>query len=150
MDGDPVNGEPSEEADIPKTYTEVFMRYCPQYLAMGMTWDEYWHNNTKVHKAYREAFEIRRRDRNNDMYMMGGYIFETMVRVSPLFRSMGGGNANVSYMEEPYPLTKKEARERQEARDRENYRQYIAKRREASERELKRRKEAAKGGNGDG
>jgi hypothetical protein len=57
------------------------------------------------------------------------------------------------YPDEPWPITEAEARELEERREKENYERYLAKMNADSERELKRRREAAKkqgvNGNGD-
>ena len=57
MDGDPVEGEPSEV----KTLGETFSLLCPQYMAMGMTYDEFWYGNPSMVRAYRKAWEIKQR-----------------------------------------------------------------------------------------
>ena len=123
MDGDPVTGEPSmfDSADgTPSaqiTYAEMFMKICPSYMAMGMTYEQFWNCNTKVHKAFREAWELKQRHRNTEMWRQGMYIYDAMLRVAPVMRaSMSKAKVEPGeYPKEPYPMTEKEARERDEA-----------------------------------
>ena len=115
MDGDPVTGEPSESKASQLTLGEIFTTLCPSYMAIGMTYDEFWNRNTKVHKAYRDAWEIKQRDRNTGMWRQGMYIYDALLKVSPAFRPFGKGKIEVGdYPTEPYPMTKEEAQEREE------------------------------------
>lgn len=146
MDGDLIEGEPSEDT-IPKTLTEVFLRVFPQYLAMGMSYDEFWRGPSSLAKAYREAEELRRQQEEWARWRQGAYIYDALLRVAPVMRaSFGGGRVEPGrYPDEPWPLTEKEALERAEAREKENYERYIERMELASAREMKRRaQEAAK------
>lgn len=146
MDGDSVTGEPSDEPEKPLTMTEVFTAVWPQYLAMGMTYDDFWRGPARLAKDYREAQEIRNRREEWARWRQGAYFYDALLRVAPVMRaSFGGGKAEPGkYPDEPWPLTEKEARERAEAHEKENYERYIAQMNAASERELKRRAEEAK------
>lgn len=124
MDGDPVTGEPSKvnqyaamKITVPDTLGELFMNLCPHYMSMGMTYDEYWNRNTKVHRAYREAWEQKKAFINWRMWMQGAYVYDALLKASPVLRGTGSGKVEPGkYPEEPYPLTGKEAREREEAK----------------------------------
>lgn len=141
MDGDPVTEEPSK----PITLNEFFRAMFPQYMALGMTYDEFWEGPAWLVRSYREAAELKRAQRNWEMWMQAAYIYDTMLRVSPVFRPFGKGEVKpADFMEAPYPLTEKEAREREEARERKNFFEYLARMEADSERELKRRAEQAK------
>ena len=65
MDGDPVE-EPSE----PITITEFFMRMFPLYMAMGMSYDEYWNMDPWLVVAYRKAHKMRVEQSNWEMWMI--------------------------------------------------------------------------------
>lgn len=94
------------------------MKLCPAYMAMGMTWDEFWHRPTKVHWAYRKAWEQKKAYRNWEMWWQGSYVYDALLRVSPLMRAaFGKGRVEADkYPDEPYPMSKKEAEERAEAK----------------------------------
>ena len=130
MDGDPVRegplvdaGDGSDEGEAPVTpisLAEMFTSICPAYIAMGMTWNQFWHCNTKVHRSYRLAWEQRKQYRNWEMWWQGSYIYEALLKVAPVMRAaFGKGKVEAGkYSEEPYPLTEKEAEERREAQRR--------------------------------
>lgn len=144
MDGDPVTGKPLEDDDKPaaprKTYTELFMQIFPEYLAMGMTYDEFWHGEAWLVSAYRKAHKERMRVAEWERWRQGAYIYDALLRVAPIMRAFGKGKVEPGeYPDEPYPLSAKEARERQERQDQDKYERYIAKMKAASDRELQRR-----------
>lgn len=141
MDGDPVTGEPSANL----TLTDVFVKLCPQYMAMGMSYDEFWNGPTILVKYYREAFEIKKRNEEWGRWRAGAYFYDALLRVSPILRAFGKGKVEPGkYPEEPWPLTQKEADERQAAIEKKQYESYIANMRANSDREKQRRAELAK------
>lgn len=144
MDGDPVTGEPSQAAED-TSLAAMLTKLCPAYMVMGMSYDQFWHCNTKVHKAYREAFNIKKRNDEWGRWRHVAYIYDTLLRVSPVFRSNTKGRPEPGkYPEEPWPLTDKEYEEMEERHEKERYERYLAKMNAASERELKRRAEETK------
>lgn len=144
MDGNPVEGEPSNPENNVSSFAEVLYQLCPQYMMMGMTYDEFWNRNTTCHKAYREAYKLRIQQEEWARWRQGAYIYDVLLRVAPVLRPFAKGKVEPGkYPEEPYPLTEKEVKEREEAREKANYEAYIARMEAASERELKRRAEEA-------
>ena len=87
-------------------------------MAMGMSYDEFWHCNTKVHRAYRLAWKQKKAYRNWEMWWQGVYIYEALLKVAPVMRAaFGKGKVEAGkYSEEPYPMSRKEAEEREERR----------------------------------
>ena len=159
MEGDFLTKAPSSEDEAggdhrPKSFSEVFDKMCPYFMIMGMSYDDYWNLNTVVHKAYREAYEIRKRNDEWSRWRLGAYFYNALLCAAPLMRA-GFGKGKVEagkYPEEPWPLTRKEEEERQAARDKANYEKALAQRRAASDAALKRRAEEGKEkeANGDG
>ena len=156
MDGDPVREgsldnawDGSDEGDEPVTpisLAEMFTKICPAYMAMGMSYDEFWHCNTKVHKAYRLAWEQRKAYRNWEMWWQGSYIDEALLKVAPVMRAaFGKGKVEPGkYSEEPYPLTNREAEERMEAQRRQKMERMLEVfKRESAENIRKREEQAA-------
>lgn len=114
-------------------------------MAMGMSYDDFWHRNTKVHKAYRDAWEQKKAYRNWEMWWQGGYIYEALLKVAPVMRAaFGKGRVEPGkYSEEPYPLTRKEAEAIQEAKRRRRMENMLAMfRRESTENAIRRQEEA--------
>lgn len=141
MDGDDLT-EPSE----PPTLAEIFTQAFPYYLSMGMTYDEFWFGAPSLVRAYRKAHDLKRHERNYELWMQGRYIFEAL-RCAPLlvgFPKEGVKPGN--YPDMPYPLTEKEAKEQEAERERENFFAYLKHMEAASERNKKAMKEAVKDG----
>ncbi len=153
MDGDPVRegsaadardgSDGGDDAVTPISLAEMFEQICPAYIAMGMTHYEFWHSNTKAHRAYRLAWEQKKAYRNWEMWWQGGYIYEALLKVAPVMRAaFGKGRVEPGkYSEEPYPLSAKEAEERREAQHRQKMeRMFEIFKRESAE-NLRKRKE---------
>lgn len=94
-----------------KTFTEYFEELFPSYLAMGMTWTQFWVDEPKLAIAYRKADAIRKRRRNEELWLEGIYVAEALnATVGNMFSK---GQKNV-YPAEPFPLTEGERQERRE------------------------------------
>ena len=147
MDGDDLGeSEPSE----PPTLAEIFTQAFPYYLAMGMTYDEFWHGAPSLVRAYRKAQDMKRHEKNYELWMQGRYIFEAL-RCAPLLVGFPEKGYKVpsgaGYPEQPYPLTEQEAQEREIQRENENTKRFIAQLEAESKRNIeKAKKEAVKDG----
>lgn len=99
-----------------KSYTEIFEQLCPYYMSIGMSYDEFWNDDVSKVKAYRKAYELRDKRRNQELWLQGMYFYEALCDASPLFRfSMKKGTIKPEpYVKEPYPITAAEVRERNE------------------------------------
>ena len=146
MDGDDLS-----EAE-PPTLAEMFTEVFPYYLSMGMTYEEFWYGPPSLVRAYRKAYDMERHRRNEEMWMQGRYIFEAL-RCAPLlvgFPEKGyKPPSGAGYPEMPYPLSEKEAQEREIERENENTKRFIAQLEAESKRNLKKinaEKEAVKDG----
>jgi hypothetical protein len=145
VDGDDLGeSEPSE----PPTLAEIFTQAFPYYLAMGMTYDEFWHGAPSLVRAYRKAYDIKRHEKNYELWMQGRYIFEAL-RCAPLLVGFPAKGYKVpsdaGYPDMPYPLSEKEAEEREIMRKNENTKRFIAQLEAESKRTLeKAKKEAVK------
>lgn len=77
---------------------------------LGMTYEEYWQKDPWLVVCYREAHELRREMRNQEMYLQGMYNFEGVnAAIGRLMTAMSGkGGEPPKYPERPYPITKRE------------------------------------------
>lgn len=129
MDGDHLTtGEPSQHSiDAPPSLGDMFTQICPQYMVMGMTYDEFWHRPTTMHKAIRETWEIRRKNDEWARWRSGLYFYDALMCAAPVIRpNFGKGKVEPGkYPDEPWPLTDKEAREREEAHAQERFMRYL-------------------------
>ena len=149
MDGDSVKEEPSTAYS---TFTEVFIAMCPYYMEMGMTYYDYWHMNTSVHKAYRDAYEIHRKNEEWARHRQGMYFMQALTVGLQGFSK--DKSSKEKYPDEPWPLTQREADERQVQREKAGYELALAQRRAAIEaakirKEISEQKEASIGGRND-
>ena len=57
-----------------RTYSEVFEELCPQYMSIGMTYDEFWNGDVSIVKFYRKAEELRYKRQNQALWLQGMYM----------------------------------------------------------------------------
>lgn len=55
------------------SYTEIFESECPFFMAIGMTYNEYWFGDPYLVRYYRETHNIRRKIKNEEMWVEGMY-----------------------------------------------------------------------------
>ena len=113
-------------APISNSYTNVFYDQFPYYLSIGMTPEQYWDSDPMLAKYYRKADEIRRKRRNEELWIQGMYIYEALCDVSPVLHAFAKrGTKPTPYPDHPYALTAsdradeakiKEQREREKAK----------------------------------
>lgn len=124
MDGDDLESEPSSPQEQ-KSLAELFREVFPYYLAMGMTYDEFWYGNPSLVCDYRKAWEIKKQNEEWARWRQGAYIYDALLKVAPVLRPFTKGKVEAGkYPEEPWPMTEKEARDREEQRRQENFRRF--------------------------
>ena len=95
----------------PQSFTEFFELACPIYMAMGMSYEQFWDGDVRLVKAYREADAIRRRRKNEELWLEGVYMAEALsATVGNMFSK---GNKH-QYPSEPLPITVEEQNARRE------------------------------------
>ena len=117
--GSYLTGE--SQGQISRTpYGDIFDEFFPYYLAMGMTYEQYWYGETGLRKAYREAYRIRMEqaqritDVNN--WYMGQYIMSALMAVPLLVNGFVPKGAETrQYPDKPF-LEKAEEEKKTEAR----------------------------------
>lgn len=94
-----------------KSFTEYFDELFPAYLAMGMTWTQFWIDEPELAVAYRKAEAIRKRRKNEELWLEGVYVAEAL---SATVGNMFSKGQKHQYPAEPFPLTADEQQERRE------------------------------------
>ena len=95
-------------------YTEKFYECFPYYLAIGMTYEQYWEMDCDLVKYYRQAAQIKQDLANQNAWLQGAYIYEALVDVAPAFRAMGAKKP-MPYRKEHLELnTRKDLKHRKE------------------------------------
>lgn len=98
-------------SETPKTYTEIFEEVFPYYLAIGMSYEQFWYRDPQMVRAYRRADEIRRRKMNEEQWLAGMYTADALrATVGNMFSK---GN-KYNYPAEPRPITRSEIEARKE------------------------------------
>ena len=93
--------------------TSVFNEVCPIYMLYGMTYDQFWYGDPWMVKAYEQAYLLKQRKRNEEMWIQGAY-FANAVGVA---LNNGFNKKKIDYLKKPldiYPKT--EAEEQEEIR----------------------------------
>jgi len=80
---------------------------------MGMTYNQFWDDDCTLVKYYRKAQEIKRKQKNQELWLQGMYFYDALCDVAPILRSFAKqGTKPKPYPAEPYPITSKEVEER--------------------------------------
>ena len=123
MDGEQVASSASadqtgggDENAPPLSYKKLFERLCPDYMAMGMTYTEFWHGSADLPKYYREADKIRLQKKNQELWLEGLYYYSALISVAPVLIPFAKHPKPQPYMDFPIPLTEKEAEEQEQQR----------------------------------
>lgn len=106
-----LNGE---EESSPLSYKEIFRKVFPYYLSIGMTPAEFWDGDCELVKFYREAYELKKEQKNQELWLQGLYIYEAIANLSPILKSFVKNPKPMPYPEKPYPLTTGKIEERKE------------------------------------
>lgn len=84
-------------------------------MSIGMTYDEFWHGDVNMVRAYRKAQELRDKRRNQEFWLQGMYVYEAICDVAPVLHAFAKkGTKPEPYVKEPYPITEADIREREE------------------------------------
>lgn len=82
-----------------------------------MTEQQFWHGDPWLAKYYRKAHDLKRQERNQELWMQGLYIYDALaVVLGNAFGKKGG--KKLKYLEKPIDITEKteEEKEREEIR----------------------------------
>ena len=86
-------------------YTEKFYEVFPYYIAIGMSYEQFWEQDCDLVKYYRKAAQIRQDLKNQEAWLQGAYIYEALIDASPVLRSFAKkGTKPIHYRDSPYEL----------------------------------------------
>ena len=99
-----------------KTETEIFEEAFPFYLAIGMSYAEYWEGDPSLARYYRKAYLIKQEEINNNAWLQGLYIYDAIS--TALYNALRGKNtAAKTYTGKPYDFNNKEKTEAEKAKE---------------------------------
>ena len=78
---------------------------------MGMTWAQFWIDEPQLAIAYRKAERIRKRRKNEELWLEGVYMAEAL---NATVGNMFSKGQKHPYPAEPFPITAEEQQERRE------------------------------------
>ena len=116
MGGELLTETPSTQE---KTSTEVFEESCPFYLAIGMSYAEYWEGDPKLAQYYRKAYKLKQEEYNNNAWLQGLYIYDAIsTALHNALRGMGKQKPPAKdYAKQPYSLNNKVKTEAEKAKE---------------------------------
>ena len=90
--------------------TQEFEKMCPQYMSIGMTYEQVWYEDVCMTKTYLKAFELKEKretiKRKWTIWEQGLYIYEALCDVSPILRPFSKATKPLQYCEKPYEIDK--------------------------------------------
>ena len=115
-------GEVKDAPDSYRSYSDIFHELFPFYLSIGMTDEQYWDGDCMLTKDYRKAYEMQKKRQNQMLWLQGAYVYNAILDASPILQAFAKkGTKPLPYLEDPIPLSKKEARELKEEKERRAY-----------------------------
>lgn len=104
-----TNDRGDKIAPFYNTYTNKFYELLPFYLSIGMTYDQFWNEDVCLAKYYRQSFELKRKRKNEELWLQGLYIYEALCDVSPILHAFAKkGTKPLKYPKEPYAISSEE------------------------------------------
>ena len=102
-----------------KTYGEIFEECFPFYLAIGMSFAEYWTGEPSLVRYYRRAYKIKQEQDNNNAWLQGLYFYDAIsTAIHNAMRGMGKNKLPAKeYAKQPYDIFKKQKTELELARE---------------------------------
>ena len=83
--------------------TQIFEAQCPIYMSYGMSYDEFWYDSPYRAKFYREMKQIQIRQKDEELWLQGVYIYDALCRVSPILHAFSkSGTKPLPYLEQPF------------------------------------------------
>lgn len=103
-------------------YTGKFYEVFPYYLAIGMSYEQFWEQDCDLVKYYRRAAQIKQDLQNQGAWLQGAYFYEALINAAPVLRAFTKkGTKPTPYRESPYELftrqDKKQQKQLQEKHD---------------------------------
>lgn len=91
----------------PLSATEIFDRDCPYFLAIGMTYDQYWYDDPMLVRAFAKADKIKRERKDFYLWLQGRYFADAIAStIGNAFRDKG--TEPCKYPAKPYLMEETE------------------------------------------
>ena len=102
-----------------KTYSQIFEESFPFYLAIGMSYAEYWEGDPKLTQYYRKAYQIKQDEINYIAWLQGLYEYDAVsTALHNALRGMGKTKPPAKdYAKQPYDFKHKVKSEAEKAKE---------------------------------
>ena len=111
------DGEVETPSSEQRTFSEVFRDVFPWYMAIGMSYDEFWHQDPYLAVYHREAHELKRDEENQKLWLNGLYTFTAISTALSNIHFDGKKHKVNNYLQEPIPIRPKTEEELLAERD---------------------------------
>ena len=114
-----MGGELLSQPTQRKSFGEIFEECFPFYLAIGMSYAEYWEGDASLARYFRKAYKIKQEQDNNNAWLQGLYFYDAIsTALHNALRGMGKSKPPAKdYAKQPYDLFKKEKTEQELAQE---------------------------------
>lgn len=102
---------PESESKEKTSHTEIFDAHLPYYLSIGMSYADYWDGDNELPSVYRKAHDLERKRFNQNAWLQGKYYH---IAIESALSGLFSKSSKFPYIEQPFPLSEKEAEERRE------------------------------------
>lgn len=83
-------------------------------MSIGMSYDDFWNGDVCMVRAFRKAYELKRRQQNEALWMQGRYVLDALMATVVNMFSDKSAEKN-EYPSEPYPVTAEQVAEKEAA-----------------------------------
>lgn len=84
---------------------ELFEQQCPYYMAIGMTYNEFWFDHAYKAKYYRQAHDLRLEQKNMELWLQGYYVYTAIADMVPVLNPLSSNPKARDYLKQPIPIT---------------------------------------------
>lgn len=99
MEDSLIELDKAEHIFLYKKFEEV----CPYFIAIGMTYEQFWKEDVTMTKAYLKAYKMRQDINEWNIWKQGMYIYEALCDVSPVLHAFSKkGTKPLPYSKTPY------------------------------------------------
>lgn len=83
---------------------------CPYYIAIGMSYEQYWYDDPYLVRVYKRAYDIKKQEQNQILWLQGLYNYNAFATaLGNLSSAIAGRKGTAEYIKEPldiFPKTK--------------------------------------------
>ena len=92
--------------------SDMLDRVCAYYMAIGVSFDEFWNGDYTQLKYRIEANRLMLEERNREMWIQGMYVYDAVM--TALYNANRGKKPQKEYMDKPIRITKQSEEEKEE------------------------------------